>query len=60
MRHNRNSFYHELSPLANKLEQIRAETPPRLSEAKDVPEIMAKCAAKLKRRAERAKKEKQS
>ena len=53
----RRTFFHELTPLARKLEAIRDATPPRLSEAKDVPEIMAKRAAKLARRAARAAKE---
>lgn len=56
MRHNRNSFFHELSPLAHKLEAIREATPPRPSVAKDVPELMAKRQAKLARRAARAAK----
>ena len=55
MRHNRNTFFRELTPLANKLAQIREATPPQLSTCKDVPEIMAKRAAKLARRAARAK-----
>lgn len=56
MRHNRNTFFHELTPLARKLEQIRDTTPPRLSMCKDVPDIMEKRAAKLARRADRARK----
>lgn len=55
MRHNRNTFFHELTPLANRLAQIRDETPPRLSTCKDVPALMEKRAAKLARRAERAR-----
>lgn len=47
-------FYHELIPLANRLAQINAATPPRLSTAKDVPALMDKQAAKLARRAHRA------
>lgn len=49
-------FFHELTPLAEKLREIRAETPQRLSLAKDVPELMEKRSAKLQRRAERARK----
>jgi hypothetical protein len=60
MRHNRNTFFRELTPLAEKLAQIREATPPQLSACKDVPDIMAKRAAKLARRAARAKKESQS
>lgn len=54
MRHNRKTFFRELTPLANALASIRKATPPRLSTAKDVPEIMAKRADKLARRAARA------
>ena len=57
MRHNRNTFYHELKPLARAIAQSAAAQPPRLSEAKDVPEIMRKRALKNARRAERAAKE---
>ena len=60
MRHNRNTFFQELATLANKLAQIREATPPQLSACKDVPDIMAKRAAKLARRAARAKKESKS
>lgn len=56
MRHNRNTFFHELTPLAKKLEQMRQAAPPRLSTCKDVPDIIEKRAAKLARRAERARK----
>lgn len=50
------TFFHELSPLARKLEQIRETTPPRLSEAKDWHECKAKQDAKLARRAARSNK----
>jgi hypothetical protein len=53
----RRTFFHELTPLARALESIRDATPPRPSESKDVPELMAKRAAKLARRAARAAKE---
>lgn len=53
MRHNRNTFYQELTPLAEKLAQIREATPPLSSTCKDVPDIMAKRAAKLARCAAR-------
>ena len=55
MRSNRNTFFRELTPLANKLEQIRQATPAPLSTCKDVPEIMTRRAAKLARRAARAR-----
>lgn len=50
-------FYHELTPLAEALERIRESTPARLSTCKDVPEIMAKRAAKMTRRAARAERQ---
>ena len=54
MRHNRNSFYRELKPLAEKLAEIRETTPPMPLTCKDVPALMAKQAAKLARRTARA------
>lgn len=56
----RRRFFHELTPLARKLDSIREATPPRPSESKDVPELMAKRAAKLARRAARAAKEREA
>ena len=53
MRHNRNSFFHELTPLAKALEKIADNTPPPPSVAKDFHECAAKRAAKLQRRAAR-------
>jgi len=52
---NRNArFFNSLSPLAHKLEELRDNTPPPLSKAKDYHECMAKKQAKLARRAARA------
>lgn len=51
----RNSrFFHELTPLARKLEAMSDSTPPLLSTAKDYHACAAKQAAKLARRAARA------
>lgn len=50
----RRTFFRELTPLARAIAASAARQPPKLSEAKDVPEIMAKRAAKLARRAARA------
>lgn len=51
----RNSrFFHELLPLAGKLEAINTTTPAPLSTAKDYHACAAKQAAKLARRAARA------
>lgn len=55
MRNNKNNFFHELTPLANKIRKI-TKMPPKLSEAKDVPAIMEKRSKKLERRLEFAKK----
>lgn len=49
------TFYNELTPLANAI-RAKTQTPPRLSGAKDVPALLDKKAAKLKRRAEAARK----
>jgi hypothetical protein len=54
MRHNRNSFYRELTPLANKLRDMASKAPAPLSVAKNYNECMAKQSAKLARRAARA------
>jgi hypothetical protein len=54
MRHNRSSFFKELTPLANKLGELRDATPAPLSHAKNYHACMDKQAAKLARRAARA------
>jgi len=58
MRNNRThrgrTFYKALSPLANAIHAVTA-MPPRLSEAKDVPTLLDKQAAKRQRRADRAR-----
>lgn len=54
MRHNRNTFFGELTPLANKLQDMRDAAPAPLSTAKDYHDCKAKQAAKLARRAARA------
>jgi hypothetical protein len=52
----RRRFFDELSPWARKIQQMADETPLPLSIAKDVPSCLEKQAAKLKRRADRARK----
>jgi len=58
MRNNRThrgrTFYEALISLAKAIAAVTA-TPPRLSEAKDVPALLAKQAAKRQRRADRAR-----
>lgn len=54
MRHNRNTFFRELTPLANKLRDMASKAPEPLSTAKDYHQCQAKQAAKLARRAARA------
>ena len=46
-------FFDELTPLADKLREIRDNTPAPVSNEKDVTALMAKRAAKLARRAKR-------